>query len=176
MHDELPAALATLVSQLPLPWITVAPQAGPALDWLPIFAFAQGRVGVGLSPQGAWVQVHDQRVMPCIEGAALVALLPLLEMPLEQVRALLSEGLGRHGLPQAIGEHFPFAGVVATGLLSPSEYWTTLALQWAADGVRCATVQAALHTLSENGPTQKGRHRARKLARHLTVNALSSGE
>jgi hypothetical protein len=176
MHDELPVGLATLVSQLPLPWVTAAAQAGPGLKWLPIFAFAQGRVGMGLSPQGAWVQVHEQRVLPCIEGAALVSLLPLLEIPLEQVRALISAGLGRHGLPPAIGELFPFARVVASGLLSLSEYWTTLALQWVADGVRDATVQAALHTLSEDGPTQNVRHRARKLARHLPVKALKSGE
>jgi hypothetical protein len=92
-----------------------------------------------------------------------VFLLPVMEVNLAEVRQLLISGLKSIGLSPEFVKLFPFEDIIATGLESHSERWTSLALRWAQQSEASARLRTALGILATNGRTQKLRHSAKKL-------------
>jgi hypothetical protein len=95
-----------------------------------------------------------------LEDGSAVFMLPILELPLDHFRHLVTEALRQHHLTAGFLSVFPFQEVVRTGLESMSEHWAGLALNWARrmdsnDGLR-----DSLKILAEHGPTQQLRHQA----------------
>jgi hypothetical protein len=86
-----------------------------------------------------------------------------LEVTLDEARRLLEQGLLATGLSTDFIAAFPIEDVVVTGLESPSEHWSALALKWAEQLPPSPKLQTALQSLVTHGPTQKLRHEAQRL-------------
>src|SRR5262249_23680775 len=95
-------------------------------------------------------------------GVPCVFLLPVLELPLDEVQKSLEAGLRAHGLSGAHLSTFPFVDVTTLGLQSHSENWINLGLIWAESLPASRPLTEALQTLTSDGPTQKTRHAAQR--------------
>lgn len=133
------------------------------IQWLPVVNLTAARIELGLSSDGHWVVAAPQSVWAFTPDKSCVFLLPLLEVEPDEARRLLKRGLEANGLSAEFLKVFPFEAVVATGLESHSERWTSLALKWAEQLPASLKLQSALQTLRTGGPTQKIRHAAQKL-------------
>jgi hypothetical protein len=166
MNQELQSRLLSELGRLGLPWETgenhdVHGQG--TIQWLPIANLTQARVQLGVSSGASWVRATPQSIAVFSSDTPCVFLLPVLEVALDEARRLLECGLQVNGLSTDFLKAFPFEDIVATGLESNSERWTSLALRWAEQLPTSSKLQRALQTLKANGPTQKVRHAAQKL-------------
>ncbi len=166
MNRELQQRLQAELNRPGLPW-KMSPnheaQQQPELQWLSIANLATARIELGLSSDARWVRAASQSVTAFSPDKPCVFLLPVLEVSLDEACRLLERGLQASGLSAEFVKVFPFEDVVATGLESHSEHWTSLALKWAEQLPASSKLQSALQTLRTTGPTQKIRHAAQKL-------------
>jgi hypothetical protein len=169
--DTLAAESSTqnrLLSELhssDLPWQTSCRHEAPekSLRWIPLAALETSSIQLGLSFDGWWVVPGPHTATEFRPGVRCVFLLPVLEVPLDEVRRVLAKGLQQKGLPEDLLAAFPFEDVVATGLESSSDYWVRLALTWAEQLPASEQLRDTLQTVATEGPTQKSRHAARTL-------------
>ncbi|GEM_PF-2814369 len=176
MNNELHQKLLAELSRPGLPWKTSPnreTQEQAALQWLPIANLTEARIELGISSDARWVRVAPQSVTTFSPEKSCVFLLPVLEVQLEDVSRRLERGLQASGLSSEFLKVFPFEDVVAAGLESHSEHWTSLALKWAEQLSASSKLLRALQTLRTNGPTQPIRHAAQKL---LARQRRSGGE
>lgn len=166
MNPELQQQLLGELSQAGLMW-NVSPnresQGQAMLRWLPVVNLAVANIELGISSDAHWVRVNTQSVTVFNTGKPCVFLLPVLEIEILEVRNQLRRGLEARHLSTEFIKAFPFEDVVCTGLESHSEHWTALALRWAERLPISPRLQAALHILTTEGPTQKLRHVGQKL-------------
>lgn len=166
MNQELKSRLLSELGKLGLPWESGEnhdAQGQGTVKWLPIANLTQARVQLGVSSDGFWVRSTPQSIVVFSSETTCVFLLPILEVALDEARRRLEFGLQENGLSALFLNAFPFEDVVATGLGSHSEHWTSLALRWAEQLPKSSKLQHALQTLKANGPTQNIRHAAQKL-------------
>jgi len=166
MNRELHERLLAELSRPGLPWKTspnheAQEQAG--LRWLPISNLTTARIELGLSSDARWLRAASESVTAFSSDKPCVFLLPVLEVELDEARRLLARGLEASGLSAEFLKVFPFEDVVATGLQSHSEHWTSLALKWAEQLPASSKLQSAVQTLRTSGPTQRIRQAAQKL-------------
>lgn len=134
---------------------------GATLTWLPVVDFVEERIKLGLSTSGRWVRGSAASAVEFAAGTPFF--LPLLEAPLENVLNRVRDGLVAAGLPDSFAASLPVEQVTIDGLLSGSQHWTGLALQWAAELPRSEQLDAALRRVATEARTQKQRHAARGL-------------
>ena len=166
MSREEQKRLLTELNRLGLAWMTTPShetQGQTALRWLPVTNLAAPRIQLGLSSDARWVRATSASVTEFTEDKTCVFLLPVLEIALDEAKRLLAQGLQARGLSAEFLAAFPFESVVAEGLKSHSEHWTSLALKWAEQLPASTKLQSALHSLASSGPTQKLRHAAWKM-------------
>lgn len=166
MNRELHTRLLGELNRPGLPWETGQnheSQGRAILQWLPIANLTEARIQLGLSSDASWVRATPQSVTAFRSDKPCVFLLPVLEVGLEETHRQLERGLHASGLSTEFLKVFPFEDVVATGLESHSERWTSLALKWAERLPTSSKLLRALQTLGTNGPTQEIRHAAQKV-------------
>ena len=103
--------------------------AGEGERWLPILEVT-GAVFSGLSAAHAWV-VGTSRGVTLLEAAPAAALLPLLELTPDVVRARIGDALDTAQLGRDAAAAFPLPACVVAGLASWSSWWAAKALGWA---------------------------------------------
>ncbi|WP_397570120.1 hypothetical protein [Schlesneria sp. T3-172] len=165
MTHSIPAeTLQNIVAQDERAW-----QRGPmsgkedtSIRWIPVADVGRTKLHIGLSDEGEWVRGGGATV-EVANGPHALSFLPCLDVPLEEVRQTIRNGLVRIGLPSSFADTFPLANVIVTGLTSGSEYWVTLALERIDDSVRNEQVDEAIRSASTSAPTQKLRHQAKRL-------------
>lgn len=137
--------------------------AGEGERWLPILEVTGG-VFIGLSAAHAWV-VGTSRGVTLLEAAPAAALLPLLELTPDVVRARIGDALDTAQLGRDAAAAFPLPACVVAGLASRSTWWAAKALAWAeALPPTDAIAAAARATATAGWASQAVRHRARRVA------------
>ena len=143
---------------------------GLLVRWLPIASIELRQAGsglqIGLSDQGQWVVAAADGTVANVESAdEYLPLFPLLEMPLDEARAVLATELRARRLPEEWLHAFPFDGLVVAALTARSKFWPGLALSWAAALHGSERVIAALDVVQKLGLTQHQRHEAARILR-----------
>ena len=133
-----------------------------SIRWIPVAEIGRTNLEIGLSDDGYWVRGGGATV-ELANGPHAISFLPCLELPLEEVRQTIRNGLVRIGLSSQLEDTFPVADLIVAGLTSGSEYWVTLSLERIDDGVRNERVYDAIRIASTSAPTQKLRHQAKRL-------------
>jgi hypothetical protein len=165
MNRELRQTLVADLKRLNLPWqISSGQNEQEELRWIRIANLHIARIEIGLSSDAQWLRIGPHSVTRFSNGKPCVFLLPILELPFDEAFRLLERGLHAHQLSSEFLKLFPFEDVVVTGLESDSEHWTSLALKWVEQRPLSDKLMHALQMLKQNGPTQKVRHAAQKLA------------
>lgn len=143
------------------------------VEWCPVVEFKLDK-GLGVARTGEWVWgvlTERPRVYP-LSGESAVGVLPLLEKPLEEVRAAAALTAQRLNLPaEEILAGLPVEAVLRTALAyQGSDHWVELASAW----LEMLPPQVALAdeldaAWRDNRLNQRLRHRLRKMARSASV-------
>lgn len=168
MKKKLQVALVKALEKASVPWVK-----SPRCDsdgaqdycWLPVLELSEGRIRVGVLPNGLWCVANDRCIHILPEGGPCVFFLPVLESSPQVVLSLVVKGFREGGLSEEYVDLFPFEAIVFTALKSNSEYWSGLGLKWVEFIAKSPELQVVLETLSREGVTQKIRHQARKVAK-----------
>jgi hypothetical protein len=136
-----------------LRWVEIA-----RLDLRPV------TISIGVSDNGYWVR-GDGATVELADGGDAITLLPCIEISWRELKAKLSDGLRRLGLAEELSDTFPIDALIATALVSRSQYWTMLALERIEERGVISSVTKALAEAERVAPTQQLRHRARRLLR-----------
>jgi hypothetical protein len=100
------------------------------IKWIPIIAFKEKNLCLGLSKNGFWLRYSDNDVFEFVPGELLVFLLPCLEIPRDFFFAKIKESLNEKGLSIEIIATFPLEDLYITALKSMSEHWMSQFLNW----------------------------------------------
>jgi hypothetical protein len=132
------------------------------IRWIKVANIGPAKVTVGLSRDGYWVR-GDGATVEVANGPHAITLLPCLEIPIEDIRNSIRNGLVDLSLPLHLEDTFPLTDLVVAALASGSELWTRLALDRIEEGFCNERVNNALGEASVYAPTQHLRHRAKAL-------------
>lgn len=143
---------------------------GGLLRWLPVIKI-NGDTWYGLSEDGRWVAGSEDENVRLVEISGhepAVPLLACLEHSRSEIESLVAAGCQFVGLPAAVVDTFPFEAGVTCGLMSSSDYWIGLAIEWLQDmpiNDRMAKILSGV--VKSKGVSQKNRHRAARLFKQL---------
>ena len=132
------------------------------IRWIQVCELPKARVRIGLSDLAEWVRIES--------GSATVFngyepfFLPILEERFSEARETIHRSLKRLGFTGLVDEIFPFEEIVTLGLKSGSEHWVHHALEWVPELPVSDHLVGLLEVSSRSAPTQRLRHKAKRLA------------
>lgn len=132
------------------------------IRWIKVTEVGPAKTTLGLSDDGYWVRGGGATI-EVANGPLAITFLPCLEVPIEEFRQAIRNGLVHIALSSSMEVSFPYSDLLVTGLTSGSELWTKLALDRIEEGMQSKEVDDALRLASKSAPTQKLRHRAKSL-------------
>lgn len=140
------------------------------LRWLPVTKI-NGDTWYGLSEDDRWVagsEDENVRLVEISEHEPAVPLLSCLEHSRSEIEALVAAGCQFVGLPATVVDTFPFEAGVTCGLMSSSDYWIELAIEWLQDmSINDKIAKILSGVVKSKGVSQKNRHRAARLFKQL---------
>ena len=143
---------------------------GGLLRWLPVIKI-DGDTWYGLSEDGRWVAGSEDENVRLVEISGhepAVPLLACLEHSRSEIESLVAAGCQFVGLPAAVVDTFPFEAGVTCGLMSSSDYWIGLAIEWLQDmPINDKMAKILSGVVKSKGVSQKNRHRAAQLFKQL---------
>jgi hypothetical protein len=124
---------------------------------------------LGLTGEGEWALSFSRDGRPEIHSLAepaVVAALPVLEVPYREVLRQLDRRAGRLGLaPGALTGGFPARRVIERALETTSDHWIGLAASWLEQGAAApfALAPVIARVVADRRVAQRLRHRLRRL-------------
>lgn len=140
--------------------------------WVEVLNIVEIKLQLGVSMNGRWLRVGNDDVCEIESKQSVVLLYPCLELARIQFEQRLSDSLRELSLPFVLFATFPTNDILEQALLSGSEHWTKLALQWIDATSASPRLETALKSVAKSQDkrlSQQTRQNANRLRKAITM-------